>query len=158
MKITNFQGFSYITYINWRKQKVIEPQAKSTELSCPLCNLVIKSGKIGNLNRHLKLHNKVQEIFICNLCSQQFPTKFNLQKHCERHKNLPNDALTYRVEKRAATERPIYNKTMWCLGGFEIFCIRLIKKKINSLAIQTLPTRCRICSHNNNNNNNWCVH
>ncbi|XP_031639838.1 46 kDa FK506-binding nuclear protein-like [Contarinia nasturtii] len=63
-------------------------QPKTTEknpvvLQCNICNLTITNNR-SNFKRHMKLHEPMQEVYVCNLCGQVYQNKYNFNVHHAR--------------------------------------------------------------------------
>lgn len=91
-----FKGFSFLTYVSeWAKRSPVDSFSENPvteQLSCPVCNYVFKGNKIGNLNRHMKLHEATQKRFVCNQCDRSYQNKSNFNDHKTVHHNNVNES------------------------------------------------------------------
>lgn len=120
------QGFSFLTYTReWSRSKKLKHSRQLAQskkpLKCPICHLVIEKNRMGNLNRHLKLHKPIQDVLICNLCNRSYQTPYNFDAHKNRHhKEVPKCFITWRKESRIALARPMYGQP-WTIFNKNLF-------------------------------------
>lgn len=69
------------------------------EVKCPICFLKFGSNKIGNLNRHLKLHSKDQRRYCCLICERTYQTLSNFEVHkSSRHGDLEKSEISFEIK------------------------------------------------------------